>query len=104
MINVSKMFASLSRSGMMKGSGGALLGGGIAGGIAGGLMSGKGAGKQALQIGTLAAVGGIAWKADKSYSDQQAQDCAYGRGKYEDDADSPQPQSRQQPSQFAYEQ
>jgi uncharacterized membrane protein YebE (DUF533 family) len=66
MININKMLASLSRSGMMKGSGGALLGGGIAGGIAGGLMSGKGAGKtgkKALQIGALAAVGGIAWKA-----------------------------------------
>jgi uncharacterized membrane protein YebE (DUF533 family) len=106
MININKMLASLSRSGMMKGSGGALLGGGIAGGIAGGLMSGKGAGKtgkKALQIGALAAVGGIAWKAYKSYSDQQAQDRAFGRGKYQDYSDSPQPQSPQQASLFAYD-
>ncbi len=57
---------------MMKGSGGSLLTGGIAGGLAGGLMSkgGKKTGKKALKMGALAAVGGIAWKAYKSYSEQ----------------------------------
>jgi uncharacterized membrane protein YebE (DUF533 family) len=106
MINVNKMLASLSRSGMMKGSGGALLGSGIAGGIAGSLMGGNGAGKtgkKALQIGALAAVGGIAWKAYKSYSDQQAQDRAFNRGKYQDYSDSQQSHSPQQASQFAYD-
>jgi uncharacterized membrane protein YebE (DUF533 family) len=77
------MLASLSRSGMMKGSGnfllggaspggGALLGGGIAGGIAGSLLSsksGRKTGAKALKISALAAVGRIAWKAYKSYSD-----------------------------------
>jgi uncharacterized membrane protein YebE (DUF533 family) len=102
MININKMLASLSRSGMMKGSGGALLGGGIAGSF----MSDKGAGKtgkKASQIGAFAAVGGIAWKAYKSYSDQQAQDRAFNRGKYQDYSDSQQPQSPQQASQFAYD-
>ncbi|MFT5277049.1 MAG: uncharacterized membrane protein YebE (DUF533 family) [Glaciecola sp.] len=102
MINVNKMLASLSRSGMMKGSGGSLLTGGIAGGLAGGLMSkgGKKTSKKALKMGALAAVGGIAWKAYKSYSDQQAQDRAHNRGKYQD-YDSP--QSHQTSSSFGYE-
>jgi uncharacterized membrane protein YebE (DUF533 family) len=117
MINVNKMLASLSRSGMMKGSGsslfgggalsgGALLGGGIAGGIAGSLLtskSGRKTGAKALKIGTLAAVGGIAWKAYKSYSDQQAQDRAFNQGKYEDYSGSQQSQQPRQASQFAYD-
>jgi len=106
MINVNKMLASLSSSGLMKGSGSSLLGGGIAGGIAGSLMgskSGRKTGVKALKIGALAAVGGIAWKAYKSYSDQQAQDRAFNRGKYEDYSSSQQPQQPRQASQFAYD-
>jgi uncharacterized membrane protein YebE (DUF533 family) len=117
MINVNKMLASLSRSGIMKGSGsslldgaslggGALLGGGIAGGIAGSLLSsksGRKTGAKALKIGALAAVGGIAWKAYKSYSDQQAQDRAFNRGKYQDYSDNQQSQPPLQASQFAYD-
>jgi uncharacterized membrane protein YebE (DUF533 family) len=61
---------------------------------------GKNAGKKALKVGALAAVGGIAWKAYKSYSDQQAQDRAFIRGKYHD-YDSP--NSLQTSSSFAYE-
>ena len=86
MINVNKMLASLSRSGMMKGSGGSLLSGGLAGGLAGSLMSksGKKTGKKALKMGALAAVGGIAWKAYKSYSEKQARDRAFNQGKYQE--------------------
>ena len=86
MINVNKMLASLSRSSMMKGSGGSLLSGGLAGGLAGSLMSkgGKKTGKKALKVGALAAVGGIAWKAYKSYSEQQARDRAFNQGKYQE--------------------
>lgn len=106
MINVNKMLASLSRSGMMKGSGSSLLGGGIAGGIAGSVMSSKSAkktGKKALKIGALAAVGGIAWKAYKSYSEQQANDRAFNRGKYQDYASNQQSQQAREASHFAYQ-
>lgn len=85
MINVNKMLASLSRSGMMKGAGSSLLSSAAVGGIAGSLLSTKSSkktGKKALKVGALAAVGGIAWKAYKSYSEKQAQDRAFNRGKY----------------------
>lgn len=106
MINVNKMLVSLSRSGMMKGSAGSLLGGVIAGGIAGSLMSSKSVkqtGKNTFKIGALAAVGGIAWKAYKSYSDQQAKDRAFNRGKYQEFAVAQNHQQPLQASHFAYD-
>lgn len=121
MININKMLASLSRSGMMRGavnsllgggssgssgiSGRALLGSGVAGGIAGSLLTGKSGrktGAKALKISALAAVGGIAWTAYKSYCDQQAQDRAFNQGKYEDYSGSQQSGQPRQASQFTY--
>jgi uncharacterized membrane protein YebE (DUF533 family) len=95
MIKVNKILASLSRSGMVKSSGSSFLGGGIGGGIAGSVMSSKSTrktGKKALKVGALATIGGIAWKAYKSYSEQQAQDRAFNRGKYQDYASARQSQ------------
>ena len=109
MINVNKMLATLSRSGMMKGSGNSLLSnsaaGGIAGGIAGSLLSsknGRKTGKKALKVGALAAVGGIAWKAYKSYSDKQAQDRAFNRGKYTNYDNTPEQQQPQPAANYTY--
>ena len=87
-MNFNKMLAGLSRSGMMKAKGSSLISasltGGMAGGLAGSLMgkSGKKTGKKALKLGALAAVGGLAWKAYQSYTEQQANGRAFNRGKY----------------------
>jgi uncharacterized membrane protein YebE (DUF533 family) len=105
MINVNKMLASLSRSGMMKGSGSSLLSGGVAGGVAGSVMSSKSArktGKKTAKIGALAAIGGIAWKAYKTYSEQQAEDRAFNRGKYQEYSDRQDQQQAYGASHFAY--
>jgi len=87
-MNFNKMLASLSRSSMLKGSGSDLLKGGAAASIASALLSkGSGrsikkSGKSAAKMGALAVVGGMAWKAYKSYSEKQAQDRAFNQGNY----------------------
>jgi uncharacterized membrane protein YebE (DUF533 family) len=59
-------------------------------------------GKKALKVGALATIGGIAWKAYKSYSEQQAQDRAYNRGKYQEYSVDQNHQQAQSASKFAY--
>lgn len=84
-MNINKMLASLSKAKMMKGSNSNLLNSGAAMGLAASLLgskSRKNKGRSAAKMGTMAVVGGLAWKAYKSYTDKQAHDRAYNQGKY----------------------
>jgi len=66
MKDLEKVISGLSKSGLLSG-----LAGGLAGGSAAGLLANKKSRKKAkkvLKYGALAAVGGVAWKAYKSYS------------------------------------
>lgn len=66
MKDLEKIISGLSKSGLLSG-----LAGGLAGGSAAGLLANKKSRKKAkkvLKYGALAAVGGVAWKAYKSYS------------------------------------
>lgn len=101
MINVNKILASLSRSGMMKGSGSSLFCGGIAGGVASSVLSSK-TGRKTAKVGALAAIGGLAWQAYKTYSEQQAKDRAFNRGKYQEYSDKQYQQQAHGASHFAY--
>ena len=68
MTDFNRIVDGLMKSGVLGG-----VAGGLAGSALGGLLGGKGVkklGKTALQAGALAAVGGIAWKAYKVYSDR----------------------------------
>jgi len=74
MKDVNRIINSLNSSGLLSG-----LAGGLAGGaLSGALMSKRGRklGKTALQVGALAAVGGIAWKAYQSYASRAPNDQA----------------------------
>jgi uncharacterized membrane protein YebE (DUF533 family) len=71
MNDLNKMINGLSKSGLFSG-----FAGGLAGGSLAGLMTskkGRNMGKSALKIGALAAVGGVAWKAYQSYSQNNQQ-------------------------------
>lgn len=62
MKNLNSIIGGLSKSGLLSG---------LAGGVAGGMLTsktGRKVGKSALKVGALAAVGGVAWKAYQSYS------------------------------------
>lgn len=62
MKNLNSIIGGLSKSGLISG---------LAGGVAGGMLTskkGRKVGKGALKLGALAAVGGVAWKAYQSYS------------------------------------
>lgn len=75
MKDLQKLVGSLNKSGALSGFLGGVAGGGLTS-----LMGGKSkkSGKTALKYGALAAVGGLAWKAYKEYSqnNQQVQDKA----------------------------
>lgn len=71
MKNFDSIISGLSKSGLMSGFAGGLAGGALSGA----LMSKKGRsmGKSALQLGALAAIGGVAYKAYQAYSQKNAQ-------------------------------
>ncbi len=66
MKDLEKMIGGLSKSGFLSGMAGGALGGTVSSLLVG--KKSKKAGKKALKVGALAAVGGLAWKAYKSYS------------------------------------
>lgn len=65
-----KIVSGLSKSGVLTGAAG-----GVAGSVLTGVLMGnkstKKMGKKALQVGAMAAIGGLAWKAYKHYSDNK---------------------------------
>lgn len=70
MKDLQKLVGSLNKSGALSGFLGGVAGGGLTS-----LVSGKGSkktGKKAVKYGALAAVGGLAWKAYKQYSEQNS--------------------------------
>lgn len=70
MKDLQKMLGGLSKSGFMSGMAGGALSG-VVTNLAMGKKSKK-MGKSALKVGALAAVGGLAWKAYQSYSQQKS--------------------------------
>jgi len=88
MKDLEKVINGLSKSGLLSG-----LAGGLAGGTAASMLSGKSgkkakkgakkAAKKALKVGALAAVGGIAWKAYKTYSDGDRQSASAAQSRSE---------------------
>ncbi len=68
-MDIQKLVNGLSKSGAMNGFLGGVAGGGLTSMLVG--KKGKKMGKSAVKLGTLAAVGGLAWKAYQSYSNKQ---------------------------------
>ncbi|OCQ20860.1 hypothetical protein A7985_13780 [Pseudoalteromonas luteoviolacea] len=68
MKELQKLVGSLNKSGALNGFLGGVAGGGLTSLL--GSKKGKKTGKKAVKYGTLAAVGGLAWKAYKQYSEQ----------------------------------
>lgn len=80
-MSITKMLAGLSKAKMMKGSGNDMLNSSNAMGLAASLLSSKRK-KSKSKMGSMALVGGLAWKAYQSYTAKQAQDRAFNQGKY----------------------
>lgn len=70
MKNLNSVISNLSSSGLLSGFAGGVAGGALTSMVAS--KKGRKVGKSALQIGALAAVGGVAWKAYQSYSKKNA--------------------------------
>ena len=68
MKDLQKLVGSLNKSGALSGFLGGVAGGGLTSLVSG--KKSKKAGKKAVKYGALAAVGGLAWKAYKEYSEQ----------------------------------
>jgi len=68
MKDLQKLVGSLNKSGALSGFLGGVAGGGLTKLVSG--KSSKKTGKKAIKYGSLAAVGGLAWKAYKQYSEQ----------------------------------
>ncbi|KZN47232.1 tellurite resistance TerB family protein [Pseudoalteromonas luteoviolacea] len=68
MKELQKLVGSLNKSGALNGFLGGVAGGGLTSLL--GSKKGKKTGKKAIKYGALAAVGGLAWKAYKQYSEQ----------------------------------
>ncbi|MBQ4811819.1 tellurite resistance TerB family protein [Pseudoalteromonas luteoviolacea] len=68
MKDLQKLVGSLNKSGALNGFLGGVAGGGLSSLL--GSKKGKKTGKKAVKYGALAAVGGLAWKAYKQYSEQ----------------------------------
>ncbi|BDF93492.1 MULTISPECIES: tellurite resistance TerB family protein [Pseudoalteromonas] len=68
MKDLQKLVGNLSKSGALSGFLGGVAGGGLTSLVGG--KSSKKTGKKAIKYGALAAVGGLAWKAYKQYSEQ----------------------------------
>jgi uncharacterized membrane protein YebE (DUF533 family) len=80
-MSITKMLAGLSKAKMMKGSGHDMLNSSSAMGLAASLLGSKRK-KSKSKMGSMALVGGLAWKAYQTYTAKQAQDRAFNQGKY----------------------
>lgn len=78
MIDLDKIIGGLSRSGVAGGLAGGLAGGTLAGALA--TKKGRKTAKKAAQIGGLALVGGLAWKAYQDYRQSRPATAAPGAG------------------------
>lgn len=78
MKDLQKLVGSLNKSGALSGFLGGVAGGGLTSLATS--KSGRKTGKKALKYGALAAVGGLAWKAYKQYSDKNQQGFQQGHG------------------------
>jgi len=77
MKDLNKIISGLKSSGMLSGLAGGAAGGVLSSAIMG--KSGRKMGKKAVKVGALAAVGGLAWKAYQSYSQNKNANQQYGQ-------------------------